>query len=145
MPAARVSMRRVREILRLKHECGATDRAIARSLGIARSTVAVTLDHLAAAELGWPLLEASRSVVLGSVADLPSGSPIRQIAKPVGEIEIGAPPGPQTSCTGWLTRRNFVITAAYCVSEDVKNIRFRLGHLSETITRDIYNLVRLVE
>src|SRR6516162_9402710 len=55
MPAARVSMRRVREILRLKHECGATDRAIARSLGIARSTVAVTLDRLAAAELGWPL------------------------------------------------------------------------------------------
>src|SRR6516164_7467348 len=55
MPAERVSMRRVREILRLKHECGATDRAIARSLGIARSTVAVTLDRLAAAELGWPL------------------------------------------------------------------------------------------
>src|SRR5229473_1188362 len=55
MPAERVSMRRVREILRLKHECGATDRAIARSLGIARSTVAVTLDRLAAAELHWPL------------------------------------------------------------------------------------------
>ena len=34
------------EILRLKHECGATDRAIARSLGIARSTVAVTLECL---------------------------------------------------------------------------------------------------
>jgi transposase len=48
-------MRRVREILRLKHECSATDRAIARSLGIARSTVAVTLDRLAAAELRWPL------------------------------------------------------------------------------------------
>src|SRR5713226_7967416 len=55
MPAERVSMRRVREILRLKHECGATDRAIARSLGIARSTVAATLDRLAAAELRWPL------------------------------------------------------------------------------------------
>src|SRR5882762_5526622 len=55
MPAERVSMRRVREILRLKHECGATDRAIARSLGIARSTVAVTLDRLASAELSWPL------------------------------------------------------------------------------------------
>ena len=55
MPAERVSMRRVREILRLKHECSATDRAIARSLGIARSTVAVTLDRLAAAELRWPL------------------------------------------------------------------------------------------
>src|ERR1700730_16674246 len=55
MPAERVSMRRVREILRLKHECGATERAIAQSLGIARSTVAVALDRLAAAELGWPL------------------------------------------------------------------------------------------
>jgi hypothetical protein len=55
MPAERVSMRRVREILRLKHECGATERAIAQSLGIARSTVAVTLDRLAAAGLGWPL------------------------------------------------------------------------------------------
>jgi transposase len=50
-----MSMRRIREILRLKHECGATDRAIARSLGIARSTVAVTLDRVAAAELRWPL------------------------------------------------------------------------------------------
>ena len=48
-------MRRVRETLRLKHECGATERAIAQSLGIARSTVAVALDRLAAAELGWPL------------------------------------------------------------------------------------------
>jgi transposase len=50
-----MSMRRIREILRLKHECGATDRAIARLLGIARSTVAVTLDRLVAAELHWPL------------------------------------------------------------------------------------------
>ena len=49
MPAERVSMRRVREILRLKHACGATDRAIARSLGVARSTVALTLERAAAA------------------------------------------------------------------------------------------------
>src|SRR5882762_356565 len=55
MPAERVSMRRVREILRLKHECGATDRAIARSLSIARSTVALTLERAAAAGLRWPL------------------------------------------------------------------------------------------
>src|SRR5712692_1081668 len=55
MPAERVSMRRVREILRLKHECGATDRAIARSLDIARSTVALTLERVAATGLRWPL------------------------------------------------------------------------------------------
>lgn len=51
MPAERVSMRRIREILRLKHACGASDRAIGRSLGIARSTVALTLDRVAAAGL----------------------------------------------------------------------------------------------
>jgi len=48
-------MRRVREILRLKHEAGATDRVIARSLGIARSTVGLTLERVAAAGLRWPL------------------------------------------------------------------------------------------
>src|SRR6266705_710614 len=65
MPAERVSMRRVREILRLKHECGATDRAIARSLGIARSTVAVTLDRLAAAELRHRLAGLLRQSIFG--------------------------------------------------------------------------------
>src|SRR5215472_3369592 len=49
MPAERVSMRRIREILRLKHECRATDREIARSLSVARSTVALTLERVAAA------------------------------------------------------------------------------------------------
>jgi hypothetical protein len=41
MPAKRVSMRRIREILRLKHACGVTDRAIPRSIGVARSTIAL--------------------------------------------------------------------------------------------------------
>ena len=54
MPAERVSMRRIREILRLKHG-GASDRQIARSLSLARSTVAMTLERAAAAALHWPL------------------------------------------------------------------------------------------
>ena len=57
-------MRRVREILRLKQACGASDRAIARSLGIARSTVALTLDRLAVAGLAWPLPETLSERVL---------------------------------------------------------------------------------
>src|SRR5215212_5048784 len=57
MPAERVSMRRVREILRLKYEAGASDRAIARSVGVARSTARLCLDRLAAAGLTWPLPE----------------------------------------------------------------------------------------
>src|SRR3954471_3418462 len=55
MPAERVSMRRTREILRLKHEGGASDRQIARSLSLARSTVAGTLERAAVAGLRWPL------------------------------------------------------------------------------------------
>jgi transposase len=55
MPAERVSMRRIREILRLKHEGGASDRQIARSLSLARSTVGLTLERAAAAGLHWPL------------------------------------------------------------------------------------------
>jgi hypothetical protein len=48
-------MRRVQEILQLKHECGASDRAIGRSLGSAHSTITLTLDRVAAAGLAWPL------------------------------------------------------------------------------------------
>jgi len=55
MPAERVSMRRVREILRLKYEAGASDRAIARSVDVARSTVRLCLDRVAAAGRAWPL------------------------------------------------------------------------------------------
>jgi len=55
MPAERVSMRRVREILRLKYECGISDRAIAVAVGVARSTVRLCLDRVAVAGLSWPL------------------------------------------------------------------------------------------
>lgn len=55
MPTKRVSMRHIREILRLKHGCGATDRATARSIGVARSTIALYMERTAAAGLTWPL------------------------------------------------------------------------------------------
>ena len=40
MPAERLPMRKVREVLRLKHACGVSERVIARSLGVGRRTVA---------------------------------------------------------------------------------------------------------
>ena len=55
MPAERVSMRRVREILRLKFECGASDRTIAVAVSVARSTVRLYLLRAGAAGLSWPL------------------------------------------------------------------------------------------
>lgn len=55
MPAERVAMRQVREILRLKFGAGMSHKAIARSLGLAASTVRMTLMRTAAAGLSWPL------------------------------------------------------------------------------------------
>ena len=55
MPAERVPMRCAREILRLRYGCGATDRMIARSTDLARSTVGDYLDRATAVGLSWPL------------------------------------------------------------------------------------------
>ena len=76
MPAERVSMRRIREILRLKHETGATDRQIARALDVARSTVALTLDRARSAGLAWPLPATMGDAVLEAL--LYAGTGVRQ-------------------------------------------------------------------
>ena len=47
MPAERLSMRNVREVLRLKHACGASVRTIARSVGVGHTTVAEYLRRTA--------------------------------------------------------------------------------------------------
>lgn len=64
MPAERVSMRKVREILRLKAVAGMGHKGIARSLGIAASTVRMTLRRAAAAGLSWPLPDELTDAVL---------------------------------------------------------------------------------
>jgi transposase len=69
-----MSMRRVREILRLKHECGVSDRAIGRSLGVARSTIALTLQRIAAAGLAWPLPETLSDRVLEAMLYADAGA-----------------------------------------------------------------------
>lgn len=55
MPAERAPMRNVREVLRLKHACGVSDRRIAKAVGIARSTVADCLGRAKVAGIGWPI------------------------------------------------------------------------------------------
>ncbi len=53
MPAKRVLMRRIREILRLKHASGATDRAIARSHRHRALPIALYLERAAATGPTW--------------------------------------------------------------------------------------------
>ena len=48
-------MRKIREVLRLKHEAGLSDRQIAGSVGSSRSTVQECLRRAREAGIGWPL------------------------------------------------------------------------------------------
>src|ERR1700730_1013220 len=54
MPAERTTMRQVREVLRLR-TAGVGRNEIARRVGVAPSTVRLTLKRLASAGLTWPL------------------------------------------------------------------------------------------
>lgn len=57
MPAERAPMRKVREVLRLKHALGVSEREIAISVGVSRSTVAEYLRRSAVLGMTWPLPE----------------------------------------------------------------------------------------
>ena len=55
MARPRTAMRDIRQVLRLTHEAGLSERQIAGSLRIAASTVHRYLDRAGQAGLGWPL------------------------------------------------------------------------------------------
>ena len=58
MPAERLTMRKTKEVFRLKFDCRLSNRKIAESCLIARSTVAEYLSRFQQAALSWPLPEA---------------------------------------------------------------------------------------
>ena len=53
MPNRRLSLRKIKEILRLKLECGISEREISRSCQVSRSTVGDYLRRAVAANLTW--------------------------------------------------------------------------------------------
>jgi len=57
MPAERAPMRKVREVLRLKHALGVSERQIAISIGISRSTVGEYLRRASVIGITWPVPE----------------------------------------------------------------------------------------
>jgi len=57
VPRERLSMRKIREVLRLHLRCGLSSRQVARSCRIARSTVGEYLRRAGEAGLSWPLPE----------------------------------------------------------------------------------------
>ena len=57
MPAERLTMRKIREVFRLKFDCDISNRQIAKSCSIARSTVGEYLFRFQQAALSWPLAQ----------------------------------------------------------------------------------------
>ena len=74
MPAERVAMRQVREVVRLAFASGISGREIARRLGIAPSTVRETLRRFRAAGLSWPLADDASEEALAEKLYGPAGS-----------------------------------------------------------------------
>jgi hypothetical protein len=83
MPAERLSMRKVREVLRLKYACGASERVIARSVGIGRTAIGEYIRRAAVIGLTWPVRGAA------STTSLPT-------------CRLCAPPIPKVSTRGVL-------------------------------------------
>src|SRR3982751_5934202 len=57
MPTERLSMRRIREVLRLKYEARLSERALVAALGISKGAIGSYLSRARAAGLSWPLPE----------------------------------------------------------------------------------------
>ena len=57
MPAERAPMRKVREVLRLRHALGVSERQIAVTVGVSRSTVGEYLRRAAVIGITWPMPE----------------------------------------------------------------------------------------
>lgn len=71
-------MRKIREVLRLSHEVGASRRDIALSVGIARSTVSEYLYRADGAKLSWPLPEGLSDEGLERLLFAPAAGPAQQ-------------------------------------------------------------------
>ena len=57
MTQERLPVRKIREVIRLHHEAGLSDRAIAWVCRVSNSTVGETLKRAEQAGIGWPLPE----------------------------------------------------------------------------------------
>ena len=57
MPGTRISMRKVREVLRLKHALGMSERLIADAVGVGKTAVGEYLRRARVIGLAWPLPE----------------------------------------------------------------------------------------
>lgn len=82
MPTARLSMRKIRDVLHLRHAQGLTERVIARMVGISNGVVHGYLRRARLAGLSWPLPEGLDDEALEYLL-FPAPSMIDQASRPV--------------------------------------------------------------
>ena len=81
MPARRLLMRKIRKILRLRHEQGLSHREIAQACAIGPGTVSRYLERAASRGLGWPLPPELDDTGLAARL-FPRGAPVHDRARP---------------------------------------------------------------
>ena len=81
MPAPRLSMRKIREVLRLKHERGFSHRAVAQACSIGVGTVTLYLERSTTLGLGWPLPPDLDDAALEARL-FPRAAPVRERVRP---------------------------------------------------------------
>ena len=79
MPAERLTMRKIREVFRLKFDCELSNRKIAKSCHIARSTVAEYLFRFQQAALSWPLPQDMDDTQLEQLLYPPPPAPVASV------------------------------------------------------------------
>ena len=85
MPQERLTMRKIKEILRLKHEAGLSNRAIAGACNISNSTVGEYLRRAEAAGISWPLGELSEDEIYQKMFG--KQTPLPEKTKPLPDWE----------------------------------------------------------
>ena len=85
MPQERFTMRKIKEILRLKHEAGLSNRAISGTCNISNSTVGKYMRRAEAAGISWLLGELSEDEIYQKVFGEPA--PMPEKAKPLPDWE----------------------------------------------------------
>ena len=85
MPQERLTVRKIKEVFRLKHEAGLSNRAIAGACKISNSTVGEYLRRAEAAGVGWPLGELSDDEIYQKLFG--AQAPLPEKAKPLPDWE----------------------------------------------------------
>jgi transposase len=81
MPAARISMRQIIEVLRLKYEAGLSHERIARACGLSKGVVGKYVSLATAQGITWPLPEGTDEVRLEALL-FPAKTPPSRFAEP---------------------------------------------------------------